>query len=272
MNIFLDESIQNYLDYLKCIKKAPYHTFRAYQVDLLHFLKYFLRTEKNEIPSSNEMEEYLHEIKNKYNYASYRRKVTTLRNFTTYLIDSGINVPDPFISISLPMPEVKFNQEVNYDDVLNFIDSLNESDLYEIRNKLIFALITKSGLTIKQLLSLKIKDINLASGQIFISKNQLTFLDNKTISLIEKYLSFKKEISLVTLEDYLITSIEKNGKLPLSTRSINLITDKISKEQGFKARLSPAFLRRIFAKSLSENNVSKYTKELILGKKSRLLI
>lgn len=272
MKVLLDETIQDYLDWLKHVKKAPYHTFRAYQVDLLHFLKYFLRIEKNEMPSSYEMEEYLGEIKNKYTYASYRRKITTLRNFITYLIDSGINVPDPLISITLPMPEVNFNFQVNYEEVLNFIDLLKEGALYEIRNKLIFSLITKSGLTLKQLLSLKIKDINLASGQIVLSKNQLTFLDSKTISLIEKYLSAQNNQSQVSLEDYLITSLEKNGKLPLSTRTVNLIVDKTSKDLGFKVRLSPTILRRLFAKSLTEKNISKQTKELIFGKKCRLVI
>lgn len=273
-NIPLDESIQNYLLWLKNIKKAPYHTYRAYQVDLIQFLKYFLRIEKNDIPGKEDMEEYITTIKNKYNYATYRRKVTALRNFITYLIDSGINVPDPLISISLPMPDINFNLPIQYEDILNLIESLSENSLIEIRNKLIFSLIAKSGLTIKQLLGLKIKDINLASSQIIISRNQLTFLDQKTISLLEKYFSMLNEKSPVTLDDYLIVNHDeriKSSKIPLSTRSINLIIDKTAQRMKFKSRLSPTILRRLFAKSLSDKNVNKPTKELIFGKKCRLV-
>ena len=273
LTVHLDEAIQNYLAYLKDIKKAPYHTFRAYQVDLLQFLKYFLRLEINDIPSKSQVEEYLGLIKNKYNYASYRRKITVFRNFITYLIESGINVPDPFISISLPMPDIDFNLSASYEDVLNLIDSLPTNTLQEIRDQLIFSLIAKSGLTIKQLLALKIKDINLASNQIVISRNQLTFLDEQTVKLIESYFSKLTEIAPISLDDYLISNQTKNSKyakLPLSTRSINLIIDKTAKEMNFKARLSPTILRRLFAKSLSEKNVNKSTKEMILGKKCRL--
>ncbi len=269
-HVQLDESIQNYLAWLKDIKKAPYHTFRAYQVDLLHFLKYFLRIEKNDIPSKNDIEEYLATIKNKYNYASYRRKVTVLRNFTKYLIESGMNVPDPFISISLPMPGVNFNLPIEYEEILNLIEMIPENNFQELRDKLIFSLIAKCGLTIKQLLSLKMKDINLASNQIIVSSSQLTFLDPKSVALIEKYFSHINEKSTVSLDDYLIANHLKSSNIPLSTRTINLIIDKKAKEMNFRARLSPTTLRRLFAKSLTDKNINKSTKELILGKKSTL--
>lgn len=267
----LDELVQNYLEWLKTIKDAPYQTFRAYQVDLIQFLKYFLRLEKNDIPCREDMNEYLEWVKGKYNYSSYRRKVTVLRNFTKYLIESGINVPDPFISISLPIPGVNYNIGTKYEDILNLIDNLPENTIQEIRDKLIFSLIGKSGLTIKQLLSLKIKDINLANGQIIISRNHLTFIDDKTKSLIEKHFSKINELYQLNLDDYLISNEEKNGKLPLSTRTINLIIDKTARKADFKYRLSPTILRRLFAKHLSEININKTMREMILGRKSPLL-
>lgn len=269
--ILLDELVQNYLEWLKNIKRSPYQTFRAYQVDLIHFLKYFLRAERNEIPSKEEIEEYLSIMQKKYNYASYRRKVTVLRNLTRYMIESGINVPDPFISISLPMPEVNFNLPIQYEEIMQLIDSLPEDSPQNLRDKIIFSLIGKSGLTVKQLLSLRIKDINLANNQIILRRNQLTFIDDKTIKIIESYFARISERTTLSLDDYLITNDSKSKKLPLSSRSINLIIDKKSSESGFKARLSPTILRRLFAKSLNEKNIKKSAKELIFGRKSRLV-
>ncbi len=273
MKILLDESVQSYLDWLKNVKNAPYQTFRAYQVDLLHFLKYFLEIEKNDIPSKEEMEEYLNIIKNKYNYSSFRRKVTSLRNFITHLISSGINVHDPFINISLPMPEINFNIPVQYKEILDFIESLPENDASEVRDKIIFSLITKSGLTVKQITTLQIKDINMASSQIFLSSNQLSFIDEKTKTLIDYYLSMQNINSSLGLQDFLISRRlnENNNRVPLSPRSINLIIDKVSIRYRFRSRLSPTILRRLFAKSLTEKNINKSTKELIFGKKCRLV-
>ena len=271
IHIPLDEYVQNYLLWLKNIKKAPYHTLRAYQVDLIQFLKYFLRIDKNDFPSKNEMEEYLSTIKEKFNYASYRRKVTVLRNFTKYLIESGINVPDSLMSIKLPMPEINFNIPAKYEDVLTLIDSLPENTENDIRDKIVFSLITKSGLTIKQLLSLKTKDINLASSQIIISRNHMTFLDTNTIKLLEKYFAELNKRAAISLDDYLFANHIKSSKIPLSTRTINLIIDKTAREKRFEARLSPTTLRRLFAKSLSEKNINKTTREMILGKTCRLV-
>ncbi len=273
MTVFLDESVQNYISWLKDVKKSPYHTFRAYQVDLLHFLKYFLRLEINTIPSKEQMEEYIEEIKKKYNYASFRRKITVLRNFISYLVDSGINVPDPLISISLPMPGIDFNLSAKYEEVLDFINSMPESNFQEIRDKIIFSLIAKSGLTVKQVLSLKIKDINLANSQIIISKNQLTFIDKKTLTLTEKLIGRLNAESPITLDDFLISKTlrENNTRIPLSTRTINLIIDRTARKMRFGSRLSPTVLRRLFAKSLTEKNINQSIKELIFGKKSRLV-
>ena len=270
-SVLLDESVQNYLEWLKKIKKAPYHTFRAYQVDLIQFLKYFLRAEQNDIPNPNEIEEYLATLKLKYNYSSYRRKVTVLRNFISYLIETGINVPDPLFMISLPMPDVNFNLPVSYEEIIILIDSMPEENQQELRDKLIFSLIAKSGLTIKQLLSIKIKDINLASSQIIISKNQMTFIDEKTTKIIELYFLKIKGFTDIALDDYLIANHQKSSKTPFSTRTINLITDKTAKKINFRARLSPTILRRLFAKSLSDKNINQATKELIFGKKCRLV-
>lgn len=283
MSYHLDELVQNYLAWLKEIKKAPYHTFRAYQVDLIQFLKYFLSLEINDIPSLAQTEEYLATIKTKYNYASYRRKVTVLRNFITYLVDSGINIPDPLISISLPMPNINFNLPVEFTDILKLIENLKEETLQDIRDKLIISLISKSGLTIKQLRSLKFKDLNLASCQIILSHNQLTFIDEKTASLIEKYIARLKRYSDISLDDCLIANYARFEnprsrnqdinccKLPLSTRTINSIVDKVAKESNCASRLSPTVLRRLFAKSLSDRSISQSTKELIFGKKCRLV-
>ena len=269
MAIYFDETIQSYLDWLKNVKRAPYHTYRAYNIDLLQFLRYFLRNEKNELPSKDEISEYVAEIKKKYNYATYRRKITAIRNFITFLIDSGINMPDPLISISLPVPDIDYNLSVTYEDVLEFISKLPEDSKNEIRDKLLFCLTAKSGLTIKQLRSLKLKDINLASNQIIISKNQMTFIDSQTNALIEKYLSILKDLFQLGLEDFLLANEER---IPFSERTINLIIDKTSQRYNFKIRLSPTVLRRLFAKSLTEKNINKETKEMILGKKSRLAV
>lgn len=267
MSIYLDESVQNYLDWLKDVKRAPYHTYRAYQIDLIQFLKYFLRIEKNNLPGKEDMEEYIGQIKDKYNYSTYRRKITALRNFITYLIESGINMPDPFVSISLPMPEINYNIPVTYEEVLSLNESMPENNAQEVRDKLIFALFAKCGLTIKQALRIKIKDINTASKQIILSKDQIAFLDDSITALIEKHFKHLKERDPLALDDYLLSN---NSKLPLSTRTLNLIIDKVSKKMSFSTRLSPTILRRLFAKSLREKNISKDTKELILGKKCRL--
>lgn len=268
MAIYLDDSVQNYLDWLKNVKKAPYHTYRAYNIDLLQFLKYFLRNEKNELPSKDEIIEYSEEIKGKYGYSTYRRKITALRNFIAYLIDSGIDIPDPFTTISLPMPDVDFNVNVEYSEILELIDNLPEHEKSEIRDKLIFCLIAKSGLTVKQIRSLKLRDVNIASNQIVLSQSQMTFIDNQTIQLLEKYLQVNRNKLPIGLDDFLICNQEK---LPLAERTINLIIEKLGKKVRFKKRLSPTILRRLFAKNLNDKNITKETIQMILGRKSRLV-
>ena len=91
------------------------------------------------------------------------------------------------------------------------------------------------------------------------------------MKLLEKYFSELNKRASITLEDYLLANHIKSSSIPLSTRTINLIIDKTAREKGFQSRLSPTILRRLFAKSLSEKNINKTTREMILGKKCRLV-
>ena len=99
----------------------------------------------------------------------------------------------------------------------------------------------------------------------------MTFLDTNTIKLLEKYFSQLNLRTPLSLDDYLLANHAKSSQIPLSTRTINLIVDQTAREKGFQSRLSPTVLRRLFARSLSEKNINKTTREMILGKKCRLV-
>lgn len=138
-----------------------------------------------------------------------------------------------------------------------------QSILSEINNEkhnLIIALSYAGGLRVSEIVSLKVKDVNLAELIIHIkgakgNKDRITVFPEKLTENIKKIISNK------ALDDYVFNS-ERGGKL--NERTAQKIFEKALQKAGIKKEATFHSLRHSFATHLLENGTDvRYVQELL---------
>ncbi len=128
------------------------------------------------------------------------------------------------------------------------------------KHNLIVALAYAGGLRVSEIVSLKIKDINLAELTIHIkgakgNKDRITILPEKLVKNIEKLISNKD------LNDFVFAS-ERGGKI--TERTAQKIFENAFKKTGIQKEATFHSLRHSFATHLLENGVDvRYVQELL---------
>ncbi|MCX6800459.1 MAG: tyrosine-type recombinase/integrase, partial [Candidatus Falkowbacteria bacterium] len=128
------------------------------------------------------------------------------------------------------------------------------------KHSLMIALAYASGLRVSEVVSLKVKDLNLLEFTIHLKstkgdKDRITILPEKLIKDIENMIMHK------SLNDYVFSS-ERGGKL--TERTAQKIFENALQKSGIKKDATFHSLRHSFATHLLENGVDiRYVQELL---------
>lgn len=225
--------IEEYLNYLKDIKKYSQLTIKTYKTPLLKALEISDLYEDNEKIILN-ITKYRLAIA-KQNNKTINKKLSCIRSFLSFLERKNINVilkgaNSVKAPQSLPKPITKEN-------IFETLTLANEEE------KLIVILIYSFGLRISELASLKLKDINdefiLVVGK---GNKQRQIPSNQYVKTL--LLEFLKKHSPI---EYIF----ENEKKPYTQRQLQYRIEKLFKKIGIHA--TPHQLRHSFATDLLNN-------------------
>lgn len=154
--------------------------------------------------------EYLYELENKYTQASFLSKVSSLRQFSNWL-----NLKDdPFLDFQVTNSEDLFFYEHEQLMEKLSLESFKDLDYDLLLKKLVVNLVYHFYLSIDELISLSISDINIATGTLFIRSQELN-ISNELSSLLKFYIKEKlpavKGDNVIALGDKLL--VDSNNKI-----------------------------------------------------------
>ena len=158
------------------------------------------------------------------------------------------------------LPVVLSRDEVRR--ILGVIDNL--------KHRTMLALIYSSGLRLSELITLKVKDINLDELTIHVRegkgrKDRITIFSEKIKDDVERFMKNKQP------DDYLFLSAVKDdyGKhRRLSGRTVQKVLENAQKRAGITKKATPHDLRHSFATHLLENGVAISHIQKLLGHKN----
>lgn len=165
-----------------------------------------------------------------------------------YKIPFGFDIP--YAKRDKKLPVVLSRQEIK--KILN--------QLTNPKHRLMLSIVYASGLRVSEVVSIKVKDIDLENKTLLIQrskgkKDRITILPENLI------LPLKSIINASVPEDYLFPS-NRGGKL--TSRSIQKIFHKAVTKSGIKKTATCHSLRHSFATHLLENGVDiRYIQELL---------
>jgi len=195
----MDNFLNDYLDELKRLDKSE-NTIDAYRRDIIHLLGFLkdeglLLEEFNEIEVSNFIG-YLLDLN--MSRATISRHLVSIRNFYKYLRKKNKVTEAPILFFELPEIKRNLPEALSLEQVEMLIGAPDKDTAKGKRDNAILELLYAAGLKATELLSLKVRDVDLSRGYVSIkgkkNKERLIPIGSFAVTSIRDYLSSRKDI------------------------------------------------------------------------------
>ena len=259
---------KKYIEDLSNIKRYSFNTVKSYKTDLDEFIKYCSDNSKTEISTISEkfIKSFLMTLsENGISKKSISRKLASIRGLFKYAFQQELIPINPTSVISNPKSSRKLPEVTSENSILN-IYKLVEEEKEPDEAKLIMAIIELlygCALRVDELCKLNNVDLDLKEKIIRVkgkgSKTRIVPIGNKSISVINGYLSIKKKNG--GREALLISNKGKR----IYPRYVHRIVNKyLSKVTDIKKK-SPHILRHSAATHMLDKGADLRAVKEILG-------
>ncbi len=276
----LQNTILDWLNFLKNEKRLSENTYKNYLIDLTQFINfmslhlgYKLTIQDLESIETKDFRSFLSYL-NKENIGkvSINRKLSCIRNFFKYLKNHKLIEESNVDLIQSLKTTQKLPRPLEHDTILNSIKEakkLGKQKWEQERNKVLFIVMYGCGLRISEMLDMKIKDLPLKNQEQIIlvegkgGKQRIVPFPYYITEFIKDYLNLLPE-SLVNKE---YVFIGKHGN-KLSPRTVQSIVEKVRINLFLDESFTPHALRHSFATRLLEEGGDLKDIQQLLGHSS----
>lgn len=263
--------INNYLEYLRVVRKYSDKTILSYYDDLVEYQEFLQNNFINILDIDDKVvKDYL-----KYLYSrnitktSISRKLSSIRGLYNYLTNEDIITNNYFSKISNPKREKHLPKFLKNEEIDKILSVCENNTPLEERDTLVLELLYATGLRVSELVNIKISDINKSDKSIKVlgkgSKERIVLYNNHTKVALDKYLSDGYHSLNKKNNGYLILN---NRGDKISDRYIRDIINKYVKKAGLDIKISPHTLRHTFATDMLEEGSDLMTVKELLGHES----
>ncbi len=269
--------IKEYTDYLVAEKNASPHTLESYLNDILQFEEFLKRSGHAGESSSINMNSidrlavrsYLGFLYDKkFSAATMRRKLSTLSSFFRFLCREGHLQNNVVKSVPAPKIENKLPTFLSIDEMFRLIDLPEGKGFLAVRDRAMLELFYSTGVRISELVSLEMKDLNLATQLVKVlgkgGKERLLPFGKKCVEALEDYIKVRLEkINTQKINtDFFFLNHRGNG---ITTRGVRKIIGKYVTTGNFPGKVSPHSIRHSFATHLLEGGADLRSIQELLG-------
>lgn len=217
-SVFSNE-LTNYVEF----KSALGFKKESFYEDLHSFDLFCKRENLKEIYFSEDLAvRYLNSLKNLKSTTRYHR-FNSARNFLLYLCRKGINV---YVPDNIKFKQTDFKPHIYTDQEITLyfevLDNLHFSSyIYELQFPIFFRLLYSSGLRIGETCLIKLEDLDLDKGCIYLKEakwnsRRIVFLNPSMHTMLKQY--FNRRLHYLSMEDYIFSG--DNTLRPLDHKTI----------------------------------------------------
>ncbi len=265
------EAIKKYRNYLEIEKQYSNNTVIAYINDINSLINFLSSEDLGDLVyiTNRIAKFYVASLHHKYDPKSIRRKISSVKNLYDYLLDEEIVNDNPFKNVVLPKSHKKLPKFIYEDEMVDFLDRIDESSDLGKRNRVIFELLYGCGLRVSELINIKINDIDFISKEILIhgkgSVERIVPVHELAIKTIKTYLlEARPNLSIKSENKYEKLLLNFKGS-NLTTRGVRTILNKELEKQASTMKLSPHSFRHSFATHLLNRGVDLRLVQELLG-------
>ena len=263
--------INNYLEYLRVVRKYSDKTILSYYDDLVEYQEFLQNNFINILDIDDKVvKDYLKYLYSKnITKTSISRKLSSIRGLYNYLTNEDVITDNYFSKISNPKREKHLPKFLKNEEIDKILSACESNTPLEERDTLVLELLYATGLRVSELVNIKISDINKSDKSIKVlgkgSKERIVLYNNHTKVALDKYLSDGYHSLNKKNNGYLILN---NRGDRISDRYIRDIINKYVKKAGLDIKISPHTLRHTFATDMLEEGSDLMTVKELLGHES----
>lgn len=257
--------IDDFINYLKVVKKNSDYTLVSYRDDLLELYDFYTDLINVDDVIVREYLEYLYS--RGLNRNSISRKLSAIRSFYNYLVSCDIVKVNYFKDVSNPKRARGLPKYVFDNDLEIMFNSFDKSKALEQRNLLILEMLYATGVRVGELVKIRIDDIDKYNNSIRIlgkgSKERMVFYGSFCEDIMDLYLrDGRLKLLKGKNSDYLF--INKNGGV-LSSRYIRKMINDVVRKCEIDYHISPHTLRHTFATDMLNAGADLVSVKELLG-------
>ena len=256
----IEKSIKNFIYYLEFEENKKHNTVISIRKDLNQFLIYLNERDIIDFDKLDELliKEYFIKLKEEVSKSTFNRRLSSIKKFYKYLVDSGLKEKGSEILIETEKNEEKKIEYLSPEEI-NLVRATMQGENFNIlRDRLMFELLYSSGMTVAELLSLAEVNFNLEKREIYILKNKFSktmYFSETCKEFYIKFLNSKKEKFKENYNPSIIFTNNSNERL--TDRSVRRLINKYGEMANLNKEISPYTLRHSFCIYMLKNGMPK---------------
>lgn len=265
----MTEEIQEFVFYLRDIKKTSKNTEISYQRDLMQLEEYLKGqgiTEADKVTKTSLNSYILYLEKSGKATTTISRELAAIKAFFHYEFKEGKVRQDPAELLKAPKVEKKAPVILTVEEVQALLAQPEGKNVKELRDKAMLELLYATGIRVSELINLKLEDINLSVGFLVCRDGQrertIPF-GKKASKALNAYLTQARAELLKGQEScWLFTNC--NGKA-MTRQGFWKIIKYYGEKAGIQADITPHSLRHSFAAHLLRSGADIQAVQAMLG-------
>jgi integrase/recombinase XerD len=263
MRRFVDE----YIDFLTNTKHSSANTVASYRRDLLKLCTYLESDgcEDFEEVTSVKLNMYIMGLEDKgLSSATISRSIASIKSFYLYLLKRGYVKSDPTEQIKAPKIEKKVPETLTIEEINLLLGQPYKNNPKELRDKAMLELLYATGMRVSELISIKLKDVNLVMNYIVCrdaTKERVIPIEVAAKQALERYITDSRDI-LCQNCDYLFTNLKGEQ---MTRQGFWKIIKHYADRAGIKKDITPHMIRHSFAVHLVANGADLRAVQEMLG-------
>ncbi len=266
--------MEKYISYLENIRHLSKATVKAYSGDIAEFMAFMEESGLSvSSPDRNSGRRYVaHLSKKGFDARSINRKISALRKFYDYKIREKETEFNPFdyvksqrVDKKLPLYMTK--SELDKVDALS-VEKKASSPMLGARDEALFSFLYASGCRISEALSIKVRDLDFASGQVLITgkgnKQRFVFFGKTAAAVLQTYLPLRQQVVAKsgTATEALFIDYKGNA---LTSRGATWILKQYKMNAHIDKNVTLHTFRHTFATHVLENGADIRAVQELLG-------
>ncbi len=268
---YMQEILQDFINYLKLERNVSPNTIAAYRNDLNRYIQFLDEQrihEASRITLQN-IQQFVSVLTDLgLSPRSLARNLSSIRSFHEYMLGEDITQNDPTELLQSPRLPKRLPQVLDLPEIEAILEQIDVQTNKGIRDRAIIETLYSSGLRVSELIALKMADVFMEQQVLRImgkgSKERIVPFGKRAAAEIQRYLTGVRSVLLRFAKSKDCVFLNLRGA-PLSRMGIWKIIQQYVRAAGIRKPISPHVFRHSFATHLLEGGANLRDVQEMLG-------